>query len=40
MAAKYCVVIAVLTIFGGLQFILPGCYEVKLAGITQPYWGR
>jgi len=39
MAAKYCLIIKVLTSFGGLQFIMPGCNEVQLAGIVQPYRG-
>ena len=40
MAAKYCLIIMVLASLGGLQFILPGCNEVQLAGIVQLYWGR
>jgi len=39
MAAKYCLLITVLTSLEGLQFILPGCNEVQLAGIVQPYSG-
>ena len=39
-AAKYCLIIKTITSLGGLMFILPGCSEVQLAGITKPYWNR
>ena len=40
MSAKFCVIFQCISLWGGLSWLIPGCNELSLAGVSAPYFNR